>query len=122
MIKKLAHVCFIVSDLKKSLDFYCNKIGLKHAFNLTRGAYMKICEGNFVEIFQGTPSKEKGYTPHFCIEVEGLESMVENLRKNGVTVTDTKMGEDNSYQAWVTDPDGYMFELHEYTPESLQKK
>jgi len=32
MIHGLAHVCFIVSDLNRSLEFYGGKLGFKTAF------------------------------------------------------------------------------------------
>ena len=38
----------------------------------------------------------------------------------GVTVTDKKLGSDNSWQAWLSDPDGNRIELHQYTAQSLQ--
>ena len=42
------------------------------------------------------------------------------LRAAGVEVTDSKLGFDKSWQAWLTDPDDNRIELHQYTPESQQ--
>ncbi len=36
MIRGLAHLCFIVKDLEVSQEFYCDKLGLKHAFDFVR--------------------------------------------------------------------------------------
>ena len=80
LIRGLAHVCFTVSDLQRSLDFY----------------------------------------RHICLEVDDIEEAVRRLRERGVAVSDVKVGNDRSYQAWISDPDGNRIELHGYTPESKQ--
>ena len=41
-------------------------------------------------------------------------------RAQGVEVSDAKLGGDNAWQAWITDPDGNRIELHCYTPQSQQ--
>ena len=43
-----------------------------------------------------------------------------HLRGRGVEVSDPKLGSDQSWQAWITDPDGNRIELHDYTAESWQ--
>ena len=37
MIKGISHLAFTAQDMEKSLKFYCDGLGLKHAFNLTAG-------------------------------------------------------------------------------------
>jgi lactoylglutathione lyase len=57
---------------------------------------------------------------HFCLEVTGLEEFCRTLKSKGVEVSEVTLGMDNSYQAWIADPDGNSIELMEYTPSSLQ--
>jgi len=57
---------------------------------------------------------------HICLEVDDIESTVQELRDRGIEVSDPKLGKDQSWQVWITDPDGNRFELHQYTPESWQ--
>lgn len=40
--------------------------------------------------------------------------------ESGVEVGDITFGSDQSWQAWLKDPDGNNIELHGYTPESKQ--
>ena len=128
IIKGLAHVCFTVSDLERSLDFYCNKLGLTPAFEFvdaTRGKYGQYIHVGgrcFIEIFQGElgPRAEKQPYRHLCLEVADLERSVEALRARGVPVENVKVGNDRSWQGWIVDPDGNRIELHGYTPESKQ--
>ena len=126
----LAHICFIVSDLDRSAEFYRDKLGLRQAFELNlnegaiRGLYFHVGGRTFIELFERR-DKDKpvgGGSGHFCIEVADIEKTVSALRERGVEVSDVKLGVDNNYQAWITDPDGNRIELHQYTAESLQAK
>ena len=128
MITGLAHVCFTVADLEASIAFYQGKLGFSHAFDFTNndgkrfGVYLHIGGRNFIELFEGKldqPAKGQSYR-HFCLEVDDIKATASELRSQGVEVSEVKMGSDNSWQAWLTDPDGNRIELHEYTPESKQ--
>ena len=128
MIKGIAHICFIVNDLEASLAFYRDQLGLKPAFDFTNdrgerfGVYLSAGNSTFVELFVGEPKVPEVRTSyqHFCLEVDDIEETVEELRAQGVQVTDPKMGSDRSWQAWLSDADGNRIELHGYTPESKQ--
>ncbi len=127
MIKNIAHLCFHVADLDRSLAFYCDKLGLHHAFDFTNedgerfGTYLAVGGRNFIELFKGEPKRGKGQSyAHMCLEVDDIQTTVAHLRSMGVEVTDVKLGTDHSYQAWLADPDGNRIELHQYTPDSLQ--
>jgi catechol 2,3-dioxygenase-like lactoylglutathione lyase family enzyme len=128
MITGIAHTCYTVSDLDRSLEFYCDKLGLTPAFEFINaegrrfGQYIHVGGRTFIELFQGTlaaPAEGQAYR-HICLEVDDIEATVATLRERGVEVSEIKLGGDHSYQAWVTDPDGNRIELHGYTPESKQ--
>jgi catechol 2,3-dioxygenase-like lactoylglutathione lyase family enzyme len=128
MIKCLAHVCLLVSDLNVAEDFYCNKLGLKRAFEFRKpdgtrtGMYVHVGGRNFVELFQGvlSPRAEGQPYKHLCLEVDDFEGTVAELRSRGLSVDGVKVGGDKSWQAWIVDPDGNRIELHGYTPQSDQ--
>jgi len=128
MIKGLAHICFTVSNLEESIAFYKDKLGLSPAFDFINdnnerfGIYLHIGERNFIELFKGNSDKsdQKGSYKHFCLEVDDINAIADDLKKKGVDVTEVKMGSDHGWQAWLSDPDGNRIELHQYTPESKQ--
>ena len=128
MIKGLAHVCFTASDLAASEAFYRDKLGLKAAFDFFNddgrrtGVYLHAGGRNFIELFQGDLSdRAEGQAfRHFCLEVDDIQAAVRELRSRGVETTEPKLGADNSWQAWLSDPDGNRIELHQYTPQSRQ--
>ena len=52
--------------------------------------------------------------------ISDMDALLERVRKHGFSHTDKKPGADQSWQAWLEDPDGVRIELHEYTPNSSQ--
>jgi catechol 2,3-dioxygenase-like lactoylglutathione lyase family enzyme len=128
MITGLAHACFTVSDLERSLAFYRDRLELTEAFSFINdaghrhGVYLHLGARTFIELFEGTvgePAEAPSYK-HICLEVDDLPATVAAMRANGVDVSDPKLGRDQSWQAWITDPDGNRLELHQYTPDSWQ--
>ncbi len=127
MITGIAHSCYVVKDLVSSIDFY-QKLGLTPAFDFLRdsgerfGVYLHAGGRNFIELFIDEPTEITGKPSysHLCLEVDDIHTTVADLRAKGIEVSDPMMGCDNSWQAWVADPDGNRIELHHYTPESWQ--
>jgi catechol 2,3-dioxygenase-like lactoylglutathione lyase family enzyme len=128
MITGLSHACFHVTDLQRSISFYRDKLGLSLAFELNlnqgkvQGVYLHVGGRTFIELFQGTPIptlKDASYK-HICLEVDDIQKTVEDLQKRGVEVGKISLGGDQSYQAWLADPDGNRIELHQFTDKSLQ--
>ena len=128
MITGIAHACYTVSDLERSIAFYRDGLGLEPAFDFTNeegrrfGLYLHAGGRNFIELFEGQlGERAEGQSfRHLCLEVDDIEGTVAALRARGVEVSDPKLGGDQSWQAWIADPDGNRFELHQYTPESKQ--
>jgi catechol 2,3-dioxygenase-like lactoylglutathione lyase family enzyme len=128
VITGLAHACFTVSDLDRSLSFYRDSLGLKEAFDFVDdagrrfGVYLHLGGRSFIELFRG-PLDERADRQsyrHICLEVDDIHTTVDALRNAGVEVSEPVLGADKSYQAWITDPDGNRIELHAYTAESWQ--
>ena len=128
MITGLAHACFTVADLDRSLKFYADGLGMTKAFEFKNqegrrtGLYFRAGRRTFVELFEGKlakPAEGQSYR-HICLEVNDMDATIKELRARGIQVGDSKLGLDQSYQAWLTDPDGNRIELHQYTAKSWQ--
>ena len=124
MIKQIAHICINTKDLGKTYDFYTKVLGLKKGFEFEKegelfGYYIKLGNNTFIEIFKGEPG-EVGNINHLAIEVENLDGLIQKIRSHGIEINDKILGIDQSYQVWVTDPNGVRIEFHEYTPKSMQ--
>lgn len=128
MIRNVAHLCLNVTDLDASLGFYRDVLGLPVAFEFHRddgrryGLYLHVGGRTFIELFEGQhdPDDQKRSYRHFCLEVDDVPQFVSQLRTHGIQASEPKLGKDQSWQAWVEDPDGNRIELHQYTPQSWQ--
>ncbi|MFP4222587.1 MAG: VOC family protein [Phycisphaeraceae bacterium] len=128
MITGIAHLCFFVRDLDAMEAFYCETLGLERAFDFTddaghrTGMYVHVGGRTFIELFE-KPHEDRSATQayqHVCLEVDDLAKTVEALQAAGVETSEPKLGDDESWQAWITDPEGNAIELHQYTPKSWQ--
>lgn len=131
MITGVGHVAFVISDLERSLDFYCNKLGFRRAFHLDREGtpspwivYLQIVPGHFIELFPGgsgeNVQRTVGYN-HFCLLVDDLPSTLQALEARGLPVPGEPVrGLDHNWQYWLTDPDGNRIELMQIVSPSPQ--
>lgn len=129
MIKGINHKGFHVVDMERSLDFYCNKLGFKKAFELNQPngepwiVYVKVANGCFIELFYGGAEEVKNRADHICFEVDDIHETANQLKKKGVALeVEISQGRALNYQFWVLDPDGNWLEFMEMNPESLHMK
>ncbi len=127
MFTRLAHVCIGATDLIASERFYVEQLGMEKAFDFIRageriGFYVKAGETTFIEVFaqRDAPNFERPIIKHFCLEVADIDRAIADLTARGVAVEPKKMGADNNWQAWLTDPSGVRIELMQYSPTSTQ--
>ena len=127
MIKGFAHICLLAADLEAAERFYCQGLGFKKAFNFIRkgkvtGFYLELAQGTYIEIFQNSTIEIRDNSPilHFCLEVDDIDQVARRLNEHGYATTPKKLGADQSWQTWVTDPSGVKIEFHQYTDRSSQ--
>lgn len=132
MITGIGHIAFNITNLEKSLDFYCNKLGFREAFRLDREGtpspwivYIQITPGNFIELFPGLKetSNTSTHYNHFCLLVDDMQVTLHELAARGLDIQGTaQQGMDRNWQYWLTDPDGNRIELMQIDPESPQAR
>lgn len=116
---KYLHTMVRVSDLDKSLDFYCNKLGLE---NLGR---FDIEAGRFSLVFLAAPGQKDAQVEltwnwdpeeldegrnfgHLAYEVENIYATCDRLMKAGVTINRPPR---DGRMAFVRSPDNISIEL-----------
>lgn len=127
IVKQVAHVCIFAHDMKATEDFWTGVMGLPVAFRFTRngapyGFYLDAGGRTNIEVFEklATSFSDANQINHICLEVNSLDAAVAQIRAAGVSVTDKKLGIDDTWQAWTADPNGVKIELFEYTGKSAQ--
>ncbi|TKB16955.1 MAG: VOC family protein [Mesorhizobium sp.] len=126
-VKQLAHVCIFANDLEATRRFYRDVLCMDTRFNFLRdgkifGFYLDCGGRSHVEVFEKSEASysERNQINHFCLEVEDIDVAIAHIRSKGVEVTPKKLACDDTWQAWVKDPNGVKIELFEYTAKSAQ--
>ena len=124
MLKRLAHVCIHTADLDRTAAFYCGALGMERHFDFEKdgqlfGYYLSVGDNTFIEVFCGNPG-EVGNIHHLALEVDDIDAAIRRIREHGFETGDKSLGADDSWQAWMEDPNGVKIELHQYTPGSCQ--
>ena len=124
MIKQLGHICLFSEDLAKTESFYVEGLGMERVYDFEKnselfGFYLKAGSNTFIEVFKGKPG-EVGNINHIALEVEDIDAAIERLKHHGIDMGEKKLGGDQTWQAWLEDPNGVQIELQQYTPESYQ--
>lgn len=125
MIKSIAHATFLVEDLQKSLDFYCNILQIPQNHSRPNfpfeGAWLDLGAGQQIHLMvlpnpdavEGRP-EHGGRDRHVALVVEDLEKLAENFDKAGMPYSRSKSGRAAFF---CRDPDGNALEFSEdFTP------
>ncbi len=116
---KYLHTMVRVSDLERSLDFYCHKLGLQE---LRRSVNEK---GRYTLVFLAAPGDDQAQVEltfnwdpenyrggrnfgHLAYEVEDIYAACQRLRDGGVTINRPPR---DGRMAFVRSPDGISIEL-----------
>ena len=109
---------------------YFQKIALEDPERIVN-VYLEIAEGQYVELFPSAPGQTKneakwnsqlGYS-HYALTVNDIYETRRILETRGVVFdTEISKGPSETYQMWMHDPDGNMFEIMQYTENSYQVK
>jgi lactoylglutathione lyase len=130
----LGHVAIKVTDLDRSLDYYCNMLEFPEMLRLhnedgsTWLVYLRITDEQYLEIFPGAendraPGWNANGTNHVCWVIDDLDATVDRMKAKGIEMlSEIKDGLDGNRQAWLEDPDGNRIELMEMSPDCLQYK
>ena len=117
---KFLHTMVRITDIDKSIDFYCNKLGLKEVRRIENS------EGRFTLIFLSIPGDEKGTQieltynwdkqeyelgrnfGHLAFSVENIYSFCQKLLDDGVTINRPPR---DGRMAFIQSPDKISIEL-----------
>lgn len=134
MVNGFGHIAFTVMDMEKSLQFYCQVLGLENAFEVRDKNgnpwinNLKAGNGQYIELMYGGSEEykyveEKAGFSHLCLDVEDIYALADRLRSYGIPLdVEPKQGRDLNFQCWAKDPDGNRIEFMQFHPDSPQRK
>ena len=127
-IVALNHVAISVADYAAATRFYAKQMGFREAFSFREAngdpyfTYFQISRDTFLEVMQATPARPAG-CPHFGLEVQNLDAVVEQLKQRGVDVRPPSLSPRTGTRiAQAVGPGGINMELLEMGPASLHRK
>ncbi len=128
MTNKIMAIALIVLDLKKAIDFYQNKLGLKLKTNEegfadfeTEGATLALLEKKVAEDLAGKGKvSADANLPRPAIlgwdAVEDVNALYKELKEKGVEFTvEPKTMSWGQRVAYFSDPDGNLWEISQWT-------
>jgi lactoylglutathione lyase len=118
------HTAIYVVNVKISLSFYQNIIGLDtipEPFHDGKHAWFKTGAGIALHIIQGADAPKEYYkNQHTCFSVASVEAFAKLLLANNIAFEDVKgiknavtARVDGVKQLWLQDPDGYWIEIND---------
>lgn len=124
-LNAIHHVAIIVSDYKKSRDFYVNKLGfevIRENYRPERGDHkldLRLGESE-LEIFSGEGHPPRPSYPeacglrHLAFKVDDMDAVVSELEALGIAVEEIRRDTfTDKRMTFFHDPDGLPLELHE---------
>ncbi len=125
-IKSVHHIAIICSDYKKSKEFYVNKLGFKilaENYREEKKSYkldLFIGDKYQIELFSFPNPPERASKPescglrHLAFEVENIEEVVNELKKEDILCEDIRIDEFTGKKfTFFQDPDRLPLELYE---------
>ena len=107
---KFDHMTLPVSDVRRSRDWYVNKLGFKVEFE--RGGIAAIQDSAGFTIFLRKATKRlPGDKVTLTIQLKSVDRTFAKLSKNGVKFAKSPQPLFWGYGAELEDPDGYMLNL-----------
>jgi len=120
---KFDHAAFQVSDIKRSIDFYVNKLGFKLLFSEVnkeeQEAFAFLVNGDArIELIQDLaepykiPAVKRPYCPHFCLETDDMKQTVKMLKESKINIIRGPL-EIKGEETWIyfSDPDNNVLEF-----------
>jgi len=113
-VTQMNHVSIFVPDVKKSVAFYQETLGLPVLTLQDPGVNLNTGAG-FLGIYPAPTGTATGSIHHFCLGVERFDadSVVRALKERGVTANIRMRGE--TKELYFTDPDGVRVQLQDTT-------
>jgi catechol 2,3-dioxygenase-like lactoylglutathione lyase family enzyme len=127
IVRQVSHLCIFTRDLDASQRFWNGVLGMPITFRFSRngkpfGFYFTAGGMTNIEIFENMNARydNTNAVNHLALEVFDIDDAMATARAAGVEVTDKKLGVDDTWQAWLEDPNGVKIEFFMYTHKSAQ--
>jgi len=121
----ISHVAVKAADVEKSVAFYRDFLGYAETGRLKYKddgslmlVFMKVSDTQWIEIFDARRLAKEDRLYQVCFRVADAEAMRTHLAENGINVpAKVSRGQIQNLAFTVRDPQNYIVEFQQYTPE-----
>ncbi len=121
-VRRINHITFAVKDLKKSIDFYTNALGLNLVKEWDEGAYLTVGD-DWICLSLDTNTRNSAHPDYthmaFDVSSEYFQDIKSQCINNGAIEWKKNKSEGDSF--YFLDPDGHKLEIHVGTLETRLK-
>lgn len=117
MLRSLGHVTVLSADFDRTLRFYCDLLGLRigprPAIRLP-GYWFYLGDAAVVHVLPRRPDDRPaagGAIDHFALEADDLPAFEQRLRAASQAFDSRRLADSDTWQIFVTDPDGARVEI-----------
>ena len=134
VIAGLSHAAVRTREIKDSVRYYTEVLGLREAFRMFREdgslgtVYLYIAPGQYLELFsdgtrEGLTGPDVIGMCHLCLMTKDIRRSYDAVEAAGGPLdSEIKRGNSQCRMFWTHDPDGTQIEVMEMPPESLQAR
>lgn len=110
MLTGINHITIAVSNLARSLDFYCEILGLEREVTWNHGAYLSINDFWLcLSVENASPARDYS---HICFDIDGHNFKAFKDRVLSYHVKTWKENSSEGESLYILDPDAHKLEIH----------
>jgi lactoylglutathione lyase len=125
-IKAFLHVKLDIRNVRRSLEFYCDKLKLKEIcrYDVPNGVIIQLSptgESPGIELWYEEPlPRIENDRIHIAFDIDDVVSFTEELKGQGIEIEREPFRIGHEVIAFIRDPDGYLIELNQDTRSTSQ--
>ena len=108
------HVVTVVQDAKRSMEFYCDFLGIKRIQSQVDNpniTWLQLPSGVMLHLIETEEAPVRPSNIHHAFEVEDYDAATKVVEDKGISIENSGVRHDGQRYLFIRDPDGNRVEL-----------
>ena len=108
------HVVTVVQDAKRSMEFYCDFLGIKRIQSQVDNpniTWLQLPSGVMLHLIETEEAPVRPQNIHHAFEVEDYDTAKKAVEDKGISIENSGVRHDGQRYLFIRDPDGNRVEL-----------
>ena len=113
-LNHINHVVTMVKDTKRSMEFYCDFLGIKQIQSQVDNpeiTWLQLPSGVMLHLIETQDAPAHPPNIHHAFEVEDFDAAKKALDNSGISIENSGVRHDGQQYLFIRDPDGNRVEL-----------